>query len=170
MGIVLIVAIVVLIGLGYACSPQITGGHRGSSITLRALLTEREVVFWHLLRRTAAPLHVMPQVAMGALLRTDSRTTRNRFDRKIVDFVLLDDAGCVRLLIELDDRMHDAGRDAERDAMTAQAGYRTLRINGVAARDLHMLTAAVDDALGCAPRWSPPEFSPAISRHRERNR
>jgi len=55
---------------------------------------------------------------------------RNRFDRKVADYVI-----CARntfqvvAIIELDDRTHDykKEKDAERDAMLNAAGYRTER-------------------------------------------
>lgn len=54
---------------------------------------------------------------------------RNRFSQKIVDFVIEDRAtGGILALVELDDRSHDALRDRQRDAMTASAGYRTIRL------------------------------------------
>ena len=145
-------------------------------IQARPLMTAREVEFWRHLIVAASPLHVAPQVAMGALLKVSgaadrgrARATRNRFDRKMVDFVLLDDDGVVRLLVELDDRTHSAVKDRERDAMTAQAGYMTYRVNGVEARDVTLLKAAIDERLGNLRSWSPPRFNPAISRHRARN-
>ncbi len=136
-------------------------------IKRKLLMTDREVKFWRLLRHAAASHHVAPQVAMGALIThtpwsgiRSLYAVRSRFDRKIVDFVLVDDAGKVRLLVELDDRTHDVAKDAARDAMTARAGYRTLRVNGVVARDPYLLKAAVDGALGLEPVWSPPVFNP----------
>jgi very-short-patch-repair endonuclease len=84
----------------------------------------------------ALPQHrVMAQVAMGALLeaaetdRKRAHGTRNRFAQKIVDFVVVSrDTAEVLALVELDDRTHRAARDAKRDAMTASAGYSTIRI------------------------------------------
>jgi very-short-patch-repair endonuclease len=52
---------------------------------------------------------------------------RGRFAQKVVDFVILDDALEVVALVELDDRTHRLEKDAARDAMTAAAGYVTLR-------------------------------------------
>ena len=53
---------------------------------------------------------------------------RRRFGWKYADFVIcapytLD----TLLIIELDDRTHDAGSDRQRDAITKAAGYQTLR-------------------------------------------
>ena len=43
------------------------------------------------------------------------------------DFVIIDEDRQVLALVELDDATHDRRRDAERDAITALAGYTTLR-------------------------------------------
>jgi very-short-patch-repair endonuclease len=72
----------------------------------------------------------------GALLQTErdynrSETLRirNRFSKKIVDFVIEDRAsGAILALVELDDRSHNPLADRLRDAMTASAGYRTIRL------------------------------------------
>ena len=137
-------------------------------VAAKPLMTGNEIRFWRLLRPAAAPLHVAPQVAMGALLkvaggadRRDWRSARNRFDRKVIDFALVDDEGQVQLLVELDDRMHDQARDRQRDGMTSQAGYRNLRVQGVVARDARLLREAVDGALGRATAWEPPTVDPA---------
>ena len=53
---------------------------------------------------------------------------RNRFDRKIVDFVAFEPiTGKIAFLIEIDDSSHNTARDAERDAITESAGYITIR-------------------------------------------
>jgi|GEM_PF-2506456 len=71
---------------------------------------------------------------MGALLKTkkynDTRTW-NTFNRKIIDFVILDSKLNVQLIIELDDSSHKykGQKDKERDMMLQSAGYRTLRFS-----------------------------------------
>ncbi len=143
-------------------------------VAAKAIMTDNELRFWALLRVASAPLHVAPQVAMGALLKVAGgeqrgRTgARNSFAQKMVDFVLLDDGGQVRLLVELDDRMHNTAKDKARDAMTASAGYTTLRVQGANARDLHLLKAAIDERLGNPPSRSPPVFNPAGAPRRQR--
>ena len=81
-------------------------------------------------------LRVYAQVAMGALLQPEAGVTgkdrlrlRNRFSQKIVDYVLEDpESGQIVALVELDDRTHNAMRDRDRDALTAAAGYLTIRL------------------------------------------
>ncbi len=101
----------------------------------RRLLTDSEARVLNFLE-IALPAHrIFAQVSMGALLeaaeadRKLARSTRNRFAQKIVDFVVVSRSTFdVVAIVELDDRTHRADRDARRDAMTAAAGYVTIRI------------------------------------------
>ena len=153
----LVVFFVVAIFAGSLLFAKIGEGRRGSGVprvARRALMTQREIAFWHRLRQAADPLYVAPQVAMNALLNAERGLdkqqwgrTRNQFQNKVVDYALVDDDGTVRLLVELDDRTHIAEKDDKRDRMTARAGYFTLRVNGAPARDADLLRQAVQDAL-----------------------
>ncbi len=144
---VLVVVAVVLSNLGSMIKPA-----RGREKLRRIpMMTANELEFWKLLVPAASPLHVGPQVAMGALLDADTgltrsgRTaTRNRFDRQRVDFVLFDDRGAVRLLVELDDSTHRPAKDAERDRRTSSVGYRTLRLKRRDARSVEALRALLN--------------------------
>ena len=74
-------------------------------------------------------LVVLAQVSFGALLTARAYAARNTFDRKIADFVVFDRGFQVLAVIELDDSSHKGkeARDAQRDALLTQAGYRVLR-------------------------------------------
>ena len=98
------------------------------------LVTANEQEFFGRLRQALPDYNVLTQVAMGALLATapsangrDHLRARAKFSQKIVDYVVCSSDMKVVCLIELDDRTHNAARDSTRDAMTAQAGYRTVR-------------------------------------------
>ncbi len=100
----------------------------------RALLTPNEQDFLGRLEEAFPEYRVMAQVSMGALMSPAVKggtpeylSIRGRFAQKVVDFVLLDGSCEVVALVELDDRTHRLDRDATRDAMTAAAGYVTLR-------------------------------------------
>jgi hypothetical protein len=106
----------------------------GFRVAKRAFLTENEKEFLVRLEEAFPEHRVMAQVSMGALMAPDVRgggseylSIRARFAQKVVDYVVLDDALEVIALVELDDRTHRVEKDAERDAMTAAAGYVTLR-------------------------------------------
>lgn len=105
-------------------------------VQARPLLTQREREVLVLIERAVPHARVYGQVALGALLRaapgqnrSERAIARNGFSQKIVDFVIESRVtGTVLALVELDDRSHDAAKDAQRDAMTAAAGYRTVRL------------------------------------------
>ena len=76
------------------------------------------------------------QVSMGALLQSEWKH-RNKYGQKIVDFVLCGPSFFVLTVIELDDPSHrnKAVKDAERDAMLAGAGIRTLRFKKIPSKE-----------------------------------
>jgi hypothetical protein len=126
---------------------------RDAQVVAKPLLTRREREALLEMERTFPQFRVYPQVAMGALMQVGTgpspaaRTAlRNRFDRKIVDFVLEDRAtGEVFALVELDDRTHDAAKDRRRDALTRAAGYRTFRLPAGRKIELQALRAVLAD-------------------------
>lgn len=72
---------------------------------------------------------ILAQVCFSALLTARKTGTRNRFDRKIADFVVCDKALQVLAVIELDDSSHRGkeGKDAARDKLLQDAGHRVTR-------------------------------------------
>ena len=126
---------------------------RGNQVVAKPLLTVRERDALLELEQTFPQFRVYPQVAMGALIQVRkglspaTRTAiRNRFDRKVVDFVLEDrSTGEVVALVELDDRTHDAEKDRRRDALTRAAGYRTFRLPAGRKIELQSLRAVLAD-------------------------
>jgi very-short-patch-repair endonuclease len=125
----------------------------------KQLLTPNEKEFFGRLRKAVPEYAIQSQVCMGALM--DGRhssgkhlRTRAKFSQKIVDYALLDDKLNVILLIELDDRTHDPIKDAARDAMTNEAGYRTLRIESRAKPSVMDLRAQILKAIKKARRQS----------------
>lgn len=94
------------------------------------ILTMNEQPIFRKLRETLEPEYtVLSQVSFSAILWTYSRAVRNRFNRKIVDFVVCDQAFNVIAVIELDDSSHNGQekRDAERDLLFQEAGIKVIR-------------------------------------------
>lgn len=54
--------------------------------------------------------------------------TRNLFNRKVADFVVLDKSLNIVAIVELDDSSHigKEDKDADRDALVAEAGFRVI--------------------------------------------
>ena len=130
-GIVLLAIVVVV--------AQLLGGGKGIGglpVEARALMTDMERRTIDYIEAAIPNARVHAQVSMGALLRPkpglDKSTwqrTLNRFTSRRVDYVVEDRAsGRIMLLIELDDRTHNAGKDRDRDRLTARAGYTTVRL------------------------------------------
>lgn len=93
---------------------------------------------------------LLAQVAFSALITTDEQADRNRFDRKVADFVICSRQLTPIAVVELDDRSHwnKQAADADRDAMLRNAGYHTLRYQGLpqtedVRRDIEALLVAL---------------------------
>ena len=117
----------------------------------KRFLTDREAAMLVALENALPRCRIHAQVAMGALLKAPPRligkshpADRNAFSQKIVDFVAQDRAtGAIVALIEVDDWSHNAQRDSKRDAMTAHAGYKTIRIGRSVQPRIHEVRAAI---------------------------
>lgn len=116
-------------------SRNATASNQGkdSPIHSKSPLTENEKPMYFRLTQAFPDHVVLAQVAFSALLKTQQRATRNKFDRKFADFVLCTKAFEVTAIIELDDSSHNGreGKDAERDKLMTNAGYRVLRYKRV---------------------------------------
>ena len=85
-------------------------------------------------------LNVLAQVAFSALITSDQYKIRGRFNRKVTDFVILNQKLDVVVIIELDDPSHLSKQqeDKFRDRMLQEAGYRVLRYTQIpSVRQLH---------------------------------
>lgn len=100
-------------------------------IERKSLMTAAELRMLGIIEQALPEWRVCPQVAMGALLKVkhgvDAKrfwSVRNRFGQKVVDFAVVDRlSGEVVAIIELDDRLHDADKDAQRDRLLLAGDY-----------------------------------------------
>lgn len=98
-------------------------------IQAKSILTEREKIMFARLLDSLPHAIILTQVSFSAFMTADGFHTRNLFNRKMIDFVILNQDLDVILMIELDDATH-IGRehiDAERDALLKEAGYKIIR-------------------------------------------
>lgn len=102
-------------------------GH--SPIKAKRLISLNEQPTFNRLREALPDHIVLAQVAFSGLLSSTGYATRSRFNRKVADFVVLDKAFNVVAIVELDDSSHKGReeKDADRDAMLAEAGYKIIR-------------------------------------------
>lgn len=131
----LVAAVVSLIGVKLK--------HRGRQKTLNSLsalqltarrpLTAREEQMFFILTATLTDCVTLAQVPLAALLTAKHQPDRNRFDRKIADFLICTKTLTPIAVIELDDNTHNNKKaaDADRDAMLRNAGYQTIRYRDI---------------------------------------
>jgi hypothetical protein len=117
------------------------------------ILTPNEAEFFGRLRAAFPDYYVFPQVAMSAIIAPkgyarNRRAAFNRIAQKRVDFAICTDCLQLLVLVELDDRSHDARRDAMRDAMTRSAGIRTVRFSSTRRPSVAEIRAALLPASG----------------------
>lgn len=99
----------------------------------KAIMTGNELEFFRRLSRAHNEGFVFPQVAMSALLEPKALTRNSRLaafrriSQKRVDYTLHEPDLSLICVVELDDRTHDASKDAARDAMLRSAGIPTMR-------------------------------------------
>ncbi|RFC61825.1 DUF2726 domain-containing protein [Fulvimarina endophytica] len=111
------------------------GSERNALLERKTLMTQPEKNFYRQLRAAFPDADIAPQVAMGALLKPRKGLnrkawaySRSQVAQKIVDFAIIDlVSGNVEVLVELDDKSHDAKHDAARDRLLAQGQYRVVR-------------------------------------------
>lgn len=99
----------------------------------KPVITRFETKMFQRLKQALPNHHVLAQVAFSSLITSDYMPTRNKFNRKVTDFVILNEFLDVICIIELDDPTHNGkeDEDAKRDAMLSEAGYTVLRYTSI---------------------------------------
>jgi hypothetical protein len=131
-----------------------TGGRvgkkdRAGTYKAGRLMTENERAFFARLVVALPDHYIFPQVAMGALIvpastnKSIAHADRLRVAQQRVDFVVCDRACNVTVVIELDDRTHQAGKDQRRDERLNQAAIRTVRFQSKNKPDVQAIREAV---------------------------
>lgn len=106
----------------------------------KRIITAYECRMYVRLKEAFPQYHVLAQVAFSALITSHNLKIRNQFNRKVTDFVLLNESLQVLVIIELDDPTHlyKVEEDKFRDHMLHEAGYRVLRYTEIpSVRQLH---------------------------------
>ena len=95
----------------------------------RPVITHFESKLFLKLKQAFPQHHILAQVAFSALITNDHLKIRNQFNRKVTDFVILDQKMQVVAIIELDDPSHigKEKQDQYRDRMLTEAGYQVWR-------------------------------------------
>lgn len=95
----------------------------------KPLMTAFEKRMFLRLKEAFPHQQIMAQVAFSALITNDDYKIRQKFNRKVTDFVILNTQLEVMVIIELDDPSHQCkqAEDRQRDAMLNEAGYKVRR-------------------------------------------
>lgn len=95
----------------------------------RPVITAFESQMFLRLKQAFPHYHVLAQVAFSALITSEHYNIRSKFNRKVTDFVILDQKMQVIAVVELDDPSHIGKEleDQKRDRMLKEAGYRVQR-------------------------------------------
>lgn len=104
------------------------GGAR-NPIKGKRILTMNEQPTFIRLREALPEYIILAQVSFSAFMTAQGYATRNLFNRKVADFVVLDKQFNIVAIVELDDSSHKGkeDKDAERDSLIIEAGYRIIR-------------------------------------------
>lgn len=106
-------------------------GTKGKQTPIKAkpVLTMNEQPTFNRLKDALPEYSVLAQVSFSAMITSTGQATRNRFNRKMADFVICDKAFNVVAVVELDDSSHKGreDKDAERDEMLKEAGLKVIR-------------------------------------------
>ena len=99
----------------------------------KPVITRFETKMFQRLKQALPNHHILAQVAFSSLITSDYMPSRNKFNRKVTDFVVLNHHLDVICIIELDDPTHQGKEDddAKRDAMLSEAGYTVLRYSSI---------------------------------------
>jgi hypothetical protein len=99
------------------------------------IMTDNEREFYGRLLAACPDCQIWPQVPILALVQPDAKegsrafwTAFRRISNARVDWAIVRDMD-VLAIVELDDRSHDARKDAERDRILRSCGYRVVRFN-----------------------------------------
>lgn len=109
--------------------PNLEKESKRNPIRGRAVLTLNEQPTFLRLREALPEHFVLAQVAFSGFMTAGGYATRNLFNRKVADFVVLDKNFNVVAIVELDDSSHKGREDIdqERDELIKEAGYKVIR-------------------------------------------
>lgn len=128
-----ILALFLVVGLGFALAQAGKNAGRAGAYRRRKLMTDNELEFFGTLIKALPEHYVFPQVAMSALLESSSsdkkvaHSDRLRIAQQRIDYLVCDAKCEVVAVIELDDRTHMKSKDEMRDARLAQGGVKVVR-------------------------------------------
>lgn len=110
---------------------------KDTPIRSKHIMTNHEKTMFIEITRCLPECYVFPQVSFNSLITTKAWATRNKFNRKVADFVITNNKFNVLAVIELDDSSHKGKeqKDIDRDKMLKEGGYKVLRYSVMPPKD-----------------------------------
>lgn len=98
----------------------------------RPLTDVEQVAYWKIKEAIEPNKVVLAQVAFSSFIKTsgekkDANVKFNKARQKVADFVVCNKDFSIYAIIEIDDKTHNKDKDEARDAITKEAGIKTLR-------------------------------------------
>lgn len=122
---------------------------RKSRYRRSTIMTENEREFYERLLAACPDCQIWPQVPILALVRPDAKEGSRAFwmafkriSNTRVDWAIVKDLE-VLAIVELDDRSHDARKDAQRDRILKSCGYRVVRFSSSRRPDPRQIHEAI---------------------------
>ena len=136
-----VVVIALVVGIVAVIASKVVAKPRYKAVPL---MTANEKEFFERLRRALPEALIFPQVAMSVIIQPISNGKQRAIDfrrisQKRVDYAVYDRQLALVAVVELDDRTHDAVRDA----YLASAGIQTIRFQSKAKPDEKGIRAAL---------------------------
>lgn len=124
-----IIIVMALLWLALGALKKQNNQRERNPIKGKRILTMNEQPTFLRLKEALPENIVLAQVAFSAFMTAKGYATRNLFNRKIADFVVLDQHFNIVAIVELDDSSHQGNeaKDENRDALIAEAGYEVIR-------------------------------------------
>ena len=126
-----IIIVMALLWLALGALKKQNNQRERNPIKGKRILTMNEQPTFLRLKEALPENIVLAQVAFSAFMTAKGYATRNLFNRKIADFVVLDQHFNIVAIVELDDSSHQGNeaKDESRDALIAESGYEVIRYN-----------------------------------------
>lgn len=104
------------------------------------ILTRSEKPLFFLIQETLPEYILLTQVSFSAILKSNDLPTRNSFNRKRIDYLVVSKDFAPIVVIELDDRSHKISNvkesDEYRDNLLSAAGIPTIRFKELPSKEL----------------------------------
>lgn len=134
----LIISVVVFLVIAIVAKKLLSNKGNALDLKARDLMTKREQTMYLALVDALPEFLIFSQVAFSALITSKNQAVRNKFNRKVSDFVICNKEFVVIAIVELDDSSHKGREDADakRDDLLTTAKYKVVRFSKLVDKEM----------------------------------